>query len=167
MHDVRHIVRLRERRDNDAGNANAVAVVRARDALDVDTGRDVVGLDRRRRWYVVVIAAVLVVRVDQHGLRPLRSVHRCVDDLGRDRFTRTNVLRVLFRLGLEVRVDKADGRELARGGVLVELVDAHEVLRAAGDALGDDRDAGKVGVVVAPRDVVLFEAVHDDAVGRR
>ena len=73
VHLVRHVVVLGERRHDDGRHPEAVAVVRARDAGHVEAGRDVVGLDRGRRRNVVVVAAVFVVRVDEHRVLPVRD----------------------------------------------------------------------------------------------
>ena len=97
----------------------------------MDVGRDVVRLDRARWRDVVVVAAVLVVQPDQQRVRPARAVHDAVDDLGGEGFALGDVLRVLLRVGLEVRVDDADRGQRARVGVGEELRGLAQVPDAA------------------------------------
>ena len=83
---------------------------------------DVVGRHGRGRRHVVVVPAVLVVDPDQHGVRPAGAVHDPVDHLGGEALALPDVLRVLLRIGPEVRVHDAERRQRAAGGVGEELV---------------------------------------------
>src|SRR6185312_12240518 len=74
----------------------------------------VVRRHRLRRRDVVVVAATLVVEPDQQRVRPRRARHDAVDDLGGEGFAPADVLRVLLRVLLEVRVDDAHRGQPAR-----------------------------------------------------
>src|SRR5579872_755559 len=107
-------------------------------AADGAAARDVVRRDRGRRRHVVVVPAVLVVDPDQHGVRPAGAVHDPVDHLGGEALALPDVLRVLLRVGLEVRVDKAEGRQRAPVGVGEELVHATYMLHVPADPDRED-----------------------------
>src|SRR5581483_12268199 len=93
-------VRARVGRDDDRWHPWAVDVVAAGDVAGPKVGRDVVGLDRGRRRDVVVVAAVLVVELDEERARPRRRVQHGVHDAGHEGLPELDVLRVLLRLAL-------------------------------------------------------------------
>ena len=73
VRDVRDVVAPGVGRHDHRRHPERQTVVHARQVgRHVDVGRDVVGAHRGRRRHVVVVAAVLVVGPDQHGLRPVR-----------------------------------------------------------------------------------------------
>ena len=92
----------------------------------------VVGWHRLRRRDVVVVAAVLVVEPDQQRVGPRRATHDAVDDLGGEGFAPADVLRVLLRVLLEVRVDDAHRGQPARVRVGEEPLGPAQVPDARG-----------------------------------
>ena len=99
---------------------------------DVVVRGHVVGWHRLRRRDVVVVAAVLVVEPDQQRVGPRRATHDAVDDLRGEGFAPADVLRVLFGVGLEVRVDDAHRGQPARVRVGEELFGPAQVPDARG-----------------------------------
>ncbi len=108
LDDARGVIGLRPRRDHDQRDPEAVAVIARPEVAGTEHRRDVVGLDRGRGRDVVVVAAVFVVGDEHRGATPRRRVDQGVDDLGDEALAGLDVLRVLLRRGVVVRVDKVN-----------------------------------------------------------
>ena len=98
VYHVAHASRTRKRRDDDRGNAHTVCVEFARGISGLQFGRDFVGLRSRRRCYMVVITAVLVIGVDEQRSLPRRRAQHGFDDFVRPQLAEVHVLRVLLGL---------------------------------------------------------------------
>ena len=72
---------------------------------------------------MVVVATVLVVGPDEHGLRPVGAGHDRVDHLAHELIAELDVLGILLGLFVVVGLHQAVGGEVAGRGVDVELVD--------------------------------------------
>src|SRR6202008_341047 len=99
------------------------AVKRARRVVRGQRRRDRVGWDGRRRGHVVVVAAVLVVGDEQRGVLPCRRAHQRSRYLGDVPLAHLDVLRVLLRGRLVVRIQERELGELAGGDVGQEPVE--------------------------------------------
>ena len=166
--DPRHVALLRPRRDDDQRNPEAVAVIPAGPVTGIEDRLDVVRLDRARRRDVVVIAAVLVVGDEQRRVLPRGRVQDGVRDLSDEPLADLDVLRVLLRRRVVVRVDEGERGQRAGGGVgqeLVELVLAGAATWRRQDTR-DDQPARNLLVVDPVVDLVRVEPVEDRAVRR-
>ncbi len=153
----------RENYGRDAGAVHAVISLRfARFKFRLD----VVGRDRGRRRDVVVVAAVLVVGVDQQGAVPTRRPHDRFDDFVRPDLPVVHVLGILLRLGgrdvLKVGAEQSQGvldegrQRRDGGGNRGERADSrvHEA---------DRRQTAGFAVVEEPAEqVVMIEMLDDD-----
>ena len=83
---------------------------------------------------MIVVAAVLVVDPQQQRRFPGRAVHHRIDHRGREGLAELDVLRVLLRVGAEVRVHDGNRGQCPRRRVGEELLRGPQVPHAPGEA---------------------------------
>ena len=79
--------------------------------------RAIIGQRRGGGRHVVVVAAMFIVDPDQKRSQPVPAVQDSVDDLGGEGLAGVDVLRILLGGLMKVRINDADRRQGAGGGV--------------------------------------------------
>ncbi len=120
---VGDVVAARPRRDHEQRHTEAIAVeatrgqrhIRVRERGRIGDRSDAVGRDRSRRGHMVVVAAVLVVGDEQSRLVPEPRPRQRADDLSDEALANLDVLGVLLRGDVVVRVEERErGQAAAR-----------------------------------------------------